>query len=502
MGRIDTLANCFTDICDAIRAKTGKTDKITPANITTEIASIPTGETPAIGYTVEQWDAEGNPTSMTFHGYNKIPDGMFYYNMGASKLEHIILTESVTEIGQHAFNGNKNLIDVTLPENLTVMGTMSFYGCNNLERINLSNSMTTIESYLFYECSKLDFDKLPDSITSIGEYAFYKCTNLSLSELPSGLTEIKNYTFKDCVNLALNTLPEKVTKVGSYAFDGCTNLALTELPETVTSWGSYAFRNSGVAIKTLPLLFNNANSRQIPNYFFYGCKNITDFTFPEVTNAGAQYRQIMAYAFAECTNLTMKEFPKAVYTINEKAFFNCTSLDVPELEVYNWNGNTANWSGKYAFSNTGLTKVKLTANAYQPSGSYMGSHMFANCLKLEEVTVTGRFEFGTNAFDSCPILKKFDIGFRTNQTTRVNLKSTMFQNCTSLDTVIIRYDNGISTLGATSAFNGTPIASGTGYIYVPSALIDTYKTATNWSTYADQIRAIEDYPEICGEVTA
>ena len=43
MGRIDTLANCFTDICDAIRAKTGKTDKITPANITTEIANIPTG---------------------------------------------------------------------------------------------------------------------------------------------------------------------------------------------------------------------------------------------------------------------------------------------------------------------------------------------------------------------------------------------------------------------------------------------------------------------------
>lgn len=38
-----------------------------------------------------------------------------------------------------------------------------------------------------------------------------------------------------------------------------------------------------------------------------------------------------------------------------------------------------------------------------------------------------------------------------------------------------------------------------GYIYVPAALIDEYKTATNWATFADQFRAIEDYPDICGE---
>jgi hypothetical protein len=29
-------------------------------------------------------------------------------------------------------------------------------------------------------------------------------------------------------------------------------------------------------------------------------------------------------------------------------------------------------------------------------------------------------------------------------------------------------------------------------------LVDSYKTATNWSKYATQIRAIEDYPDICG----
>ena len=43
MARIDTLANFVTDIATAIKAKTGKTDPITPANFDTEIASIEGG---------------------------------------------------------------------------------------------------------------------------------------------------------------------------------------------------------------------------------------------------------------------------------------------------------------------------------------------------------------------------------------------------------------------------------------------------------------------------
>lgn len=38
--------------------------------------------------------------------------------------------------------------------------------------------------------------------------------------------------------------------------------------------------------------------------------------------------------------------------------------------------------------------------------------------------------------------------------------------------------------------------------YVPASLIDQYTKATNWSIYANQFRAIEEHPEICGEVTA
>jgi len=37
--------------------------------------------------------------------------------------------------------------------------------------------------------------------------------------------------------------------------------------------------------------------------------------------------------------------------------------------------------------------------------------------------------------------------------------------------------------------------------YVPASLVEAYKSATNWSTYAERILAIEDYPEITGGAT-
>jgi hypothetical protein len=44
-----------------------------------------------------------------------------------------------------------------------------------------------------------------------------------------------------------------------------------------------------------------------------------------------------------------------------------------------------------------------------------------------------------------------------------------------------------------NAFNPSPLYLGKGYIYIPSALIENYKGATDWSNYADQFRALEDY---------
>lgn len=54
------------------------------------------------------------------------------------------------------------------------------------------------------------------------------------------------------------------------------------------------------------------------------------------------------------------------------------------------------------------------------------------------------------------------------------------------------------TLENVNAFSSTNISNGTGFIYVPKSLENSYKSASNWSNFSSQIRAIEDYPEITG----
>jgi hypothetical protein len=60
----------------------------------------------------------------------------------------------------------------------------------------------------------------------------------------------------------------------------------------------------------------------------------------------------------------------------------------------------------------------------------------------------------------------------------------------NLTTLVLPYD-GVVTLNANAFQNSTF----SGYVYVPATQVDNYKADANWSTYADQIRAIEDYPD-------
>ena len=78
--------------------------------------------------------------------------------------------------------------------------------------------------------------------------------------------------------------------------------------------------------------------------------------------------------------------------------------------------------------------------------------------------------------------------------------SECFDRCASITALILRNTNAVCTLVGTLSYSGGVAANGAGYIYVPAALVDSYKAATNWSAYASNIRAIEDYPDICGGV--
>jgi hypothetical protein len=94
------------------------------------------------------------------------------------------------------------------------------------------------------------------------------------------------------------------------------------------------------------------------------------------------------------------------------------------------------------------------------------------------------------AFFNCIRLNTVDLPVVTN------IGARAFQSST-VRTLILR-SNTVVPAGDKYVCWGTPIKNGDGYIYVPRNLVDSYKSDSNWSTYATQFRAIEDYPEITG----
>ena len=154
--------------------------------------------------------------------------------------------------------------------------------------------------------------------------------------------------------------------------------------------------------------------------------------------------------FMNCTNLTTVNLPECT-SIGTSTFYGCTNL----------------------------TTVNL------PECTSIGDTAFMNCTNLTTVNLPECTSIGISTFNSC-----------TNLTT-VNLPKCAtigifaFVKCTNLTTIILN-NRKIVTL-EDGAFNSSAITR-TGYIYVPDNLVDSYKIATNWSTYANQIKPLSELP--------
>lgn len=162
----------------------------------------------------------------------------------------------------------------------------------------------------------------------------------------------------------------------------------------------------------------------------------------------------------------------------------------------------------FFYSNAGLKRVTLkNATEFEgnnfrycdaleyldlPSAIKAGTYFCANSNALVSAVFPKLTTVDNYAFQSAGGVKKLDFHALTAT------GSNAFRYCSALETLILRKSDGITTCSNSAVLAGSAIASGKGYIYVPSALIDEYKSASNWSKYAEQFRAIEDYPEICG----
>ena len=138
-------------------------------------------------------------------------------------LRTIILTGTVTSIGESAFSGCKQLESVVIPNGVTTIGNLVFFGCSSLASITIPDSVSSIGYEAFYGCKGLAALTIGTNVTSIGKEAFSRCTNLSSVVIPESVTNISELAFSCCENLRSVTIPQGAY-CSSTAFEGCGKL--------------------------------------------------------------------------------------------------------------------------------------------------------------------------------------------------------------------------------------------------------------------------------------
>lgn len=121
-----------------------------------------------------------------------------------------------------------------------------------------------------------------------------------------------------------------------------------------------------------------------------------------------------------------------------------------------------------------------------PNVTSTGVNVFYACYALHTVNLPSLISINSNMFAYSSLLK------RLNFPSVESISGGAFSSCSRLVTLILRKADAVCTLENVSAFSGTPIAKSTGFVYVPDDLVEQYKAATNWSTYANQIKPISE----------
>lgn len=296
------------------------------------------------------------------------------------------------------------------------------------------------------------FDELKwfTGLSFLNSYEFYQATALKSISLPDSIIEIKDGDlngggcFSKCTSLEEVQMSKNISKIGICAFFTDTALAKCDLPPTITYIGQSAF-----AVTSLTGDINLPNLFSIQNFVFQRTQIGNIESLGNITSIPDGNANTGEGVFSRCDNMISVNIPDTLINIGKEAFWN---------------------SGLQTLNTKNVQSIRRNAFAF-------------NDLRY---AILGSF---TTTIEI--------VSFRGNP-----LETLI---CLSL----------IPPSLALRAFEETPIASGTGSIYVPDGtttdadgntitIVEAYKAATNWSTYAARIFPISqlqtDNPELYAEI--
>ena len=249
--------------------------------------------------------------------------------------------------------------------------------------------------------------------------------------------------------------------------------------EKVTSIG-YWFQNN-TAIRNFDEFRFFTNVTALDYRAFMNCTNLKSIEMPDsITSVG--YVNLSYGSFRGCSALERIKLSEHLQEIKAVTFVNCASLKEINLD-------NVESIGDEAFAKAGLQGVELSL----PKLVTMGKRSFeqTGIVKITDLGKITKVGLGAKpdginslgTFNKCANLKEAHLSELVTF-----IPMACFKNCTSLESMFILAIEP-PTMENADALTNTNNCS----IYVPDASVGAYKTASNWSSYADRIKPLSEY---------
>lgn len=457
MNIIDKTKQDLSLIASAIREKTGLTDKMLITEMPDMIDAI--GNV-VVGDEVVDSIIGRTITSFTPSEYEMTTIPSYFFEK-CSSLTEVDLT-GVTEIEPYSFS-ESGIKQVIFPATLTSLQGNTFSSCTDLTYVKYKD-FDSVDKTAFWDCPNLNVDF--SETTYILKNAFYDNTSITNLDLTT-VTSIGETAFLRCRGLQTINFGNSIT-ISSRGFKDCTSLEkITSSSDTLTLSGPNAFYQCSTLTEITPVL-RFENSSEV-SFCFFGCTSLSNYSvkgyidencfrgcadFPKIEGNISLGAECFAYNKGE--NFSLNEY-YIISLLGKNIFGGCPNLKSLDLIL-----NPATITAQ-VFSNIPALKTLKLKKRTTTAGTINSGNL--NSPLLEEIYLTN---YKKITFD--------DVG-------PTNLSSFTIDFVDTTQATVVPLDNS-------TYFASTKIANGEGYIYVPEALVEDYKIATNWTVYADQIMPI------------